>query len=137
MVVDAYRAAIGAELAAESSSGPAPDLTQTHVDPLLGRVVERWIGRRALGQIVSLRPDSMLATTVAEVTIDGDEAEVLECTIDDAIVSESESGRVINDKAVSIRRRSTLQRIDGTWKHSERIVEQEWEGAVGCDLDTP
>jgi len=132
-IEEAFREAVDAEWEASKVSDPYLDaLARTHAGPIRQRIRDRLIGRRLLGQ-VAVRPEgSRSSTTVESVEVDGDTAVVVDCTVDDAVVRDKTSGRVVNDKVVTQRRRNTLRNDAGHWKITDRTNETEQEGVTGC-----
>lgn len=133
IVSEAYQEALTAEIEASEVPDPSdPRLAATHLDPLLQQVHEQIMGRRIIGQVAKRPANSKSATTILAVTIDAATATVSECTVDDGVVIEVATGRVINDKVATIKRTATMQLDEGTWKVVKRLNEQEWEGIAGC-----
>jgi hypothetical protein len=79
-----------------------------------------------------LPPNSKFSHRIIQINIDGDDAEAIECLIDDALVVDQADGRVRNDRVLTTKVSRKLSRIDGQWRISEdRIVEQH-DGVASC-----
>lgn len=68
------------------------------------------------------------------VSTDGDNAIVRECSVDDGVVYEMATGRVINDAVVTRLSTIFLAREGGRWKVTTAQTDQRWEGVAGCAL---
>lgn len=139
-VATAYREAVAAERDASATSDQASQaVADTHLDPILTRIRDRMRGRKVLGQASRPAEPSRASITIEAVDVEpsGAVATVMECTLDDAVVYEVASGRVINDKVVSARRLNTLRLDNGRWKLAERVSQGEWEGATSCAERSP
>ncbi len=66
------------------------------------------------------------------VSIDGDNALVRECSVDDGVVYEMATGRVINDAVVTRLSTIFVTREGGRWKVTTAQTDQRWEGVAGC-----
>lgn len=90
------------------------------------------MGRHLEGQASKRPDDSKSSTSITSVTVTGDTAELIECTVDDATVYLVESGKAVNDKVATLERSATLRRDGELWKVADRVNEHEWEGIAGC-----
>jgi len=132
-VVDAYQRSIETEHQAEQAMDFAsPSLSGVMVDPLLSETRERIKGRKALGQAIRPAAEPKGSTVVLSVTVNDDTAELTECTVDDWVVFEPASGRVINDRIATGQWKATMKLGPDGWKVSERASEMEWKGIAGC-----
>ncbi len=83
------------------------------------------------------RPDgSSRRSEVRVVSVEGDQATVQECFVDDGVVYRVETGEVINDAVATHNVRATMVQVDGEWKLSSSSLVQRWEGVAGCALSS-
>lgn len=68
------------------------------------------------------------------ISVDGDEADLQECFVDDGVVYRPATGEVVNDAVATHNVRATMQRIGGVWKLATTQLIQRWEGVAGCAL---
>lgn len=126
----AARQAFSQSLEAPNSDDPA--LPATHVDPMLTEVRNtnaEWAGFGQAGRF----PDNSVSETVPlTVDVNGDKATIETCGVDDSILYEPATGKVLNDDVVTVRATSTLVRTDGVWKLETRTEIERWEGIDGC-----
>lgn len=138
---DAFAAYVSAMQAFDHAltDPPNPDdplLAQTMVDPFLtqaSKLASEWKG---FGQAGKFPPDSIHRIRMIAASVDGDHAEVEACSVDDGIVYEPATGKVLNDKVTTARDKATLSRVDGVWKLAIREQLEKWEGVAGCALAT-
>jgi hypothetical protein len=69
---------------------------------------------------------------VTVVSVDGDQAVVQECFVDDGLVIERATGGVVNDTIATHSVRGELARVEGEWRVSSTRLVQRWEGVKGC-----
>lgn len=132
-LAEAYQLAVRSQVEASVSSD-ADDvmLAATHLDPLLQRLKDRLVGRRLEGQ-ASKRPEATKSrTTILEMKVEGENATIVECTVDDATVYVVATGKVVNDKVATLKRTATMRKDGELWKVADRVNNQEWEGVAGC-----
>lgn len=87
---------------------------------------------RQKGIVVRLLPNSQARANDEVVSIDGGNAIVRECRVDDGLLVEQATGRVVNDDVVTRLITIILVREEGRWKVASTQVEQKWEGVAGC-----
>jgi hypothetical protein len=133
-VVDAYLAAVDAEVKASAvSDANDPALVTTHSGPLLAGFQRTFSERRAAGEAGHLPAQSKFRVDVDTVTIDAPgSATVVECTIDDAVVSVEASGSVVNDRVTSFHLTATVEKNDGHWQVTDRHIDGQRNGDSGC-----
>ena len=68
------------------------------------------------------------------VSIDGDEATIQDCSINDTIVYRVATGEVVDDSTVTRSVSATMRKVDGVWKLASTSEIQKWEGVAGCAL---
>jgi hypothetical protein len=133
-VAAAYDAAMAAfDLAATEPVRPDhPALASTTIDPALSSVrdlTSSWLG---FGQALRYPTPSVHRIVILDVEVDGDTAVLETCNVDDGILYEPESGRILNDRVTTARDRATMLRVEGAWKLSQREQLDKWEGVAGC-----
>jgi hypothetical protein len=84
------------------------------------------------GIIVRLLPNSQARAHDEVLSIDGGNAIVRECRVDDGLLIEQTTGRVVNDDVVTRLVTIVLVREEGRWKVASTQVDQKWEGVAGC-----
>lgn len=119
LVIDAYRAAWDAEMAA--SAAPAadpdhPDLAARFVGAALDQVRAGLADKRELGRATRHAEPSEFAIYANSVRVDGDVAHLEVCLIDDAVVFDPVTDVIENDWRAVLNRRVQLARIDGSWR---------------------
>lgn len=90
--------------------------------------------RRDSGQAVRPAEPSQATARVGFVEQTGTAATVSVCRIDDGVVYEVASGRVVNDTVGTQHLQLDLVMADGAWKVSTITRLQRWEGVAGCAL---
>jgi hypothetical protein len=134
--IDDFLAARAAFSTSLEHPDPAnPSLPATHVDPMLTEVRNTNAQWQGFGQAGRFPTDSVARTEPLTVVISGDTATIETCGVDDSVVYEPASGKVLNDDVVTVRSTSTLTRVDGTWKLATRTENERWEGVAGCALE--
>jgi len=111
-----------------------PLLSQTMVDPMLtqtSKLAGEW---RGFGQAERFPPNSVSRITLISSSVDGSTATLEACSVDDGIVYEPASGKILNDKVTTAHDKATLTLVDGTWKLATREQVEKWEGVAGCAL---
>lgn len=88
----------------------------------------------AEGRAVRRPEGSSRRSEVRVVSVDGDQAIVQECFLDDGVVYQVGTGEVINDSVATHNVRGTMEQVDGEWKLSSSSLVQRWEGVAGCAL---
>jgi hypothetical protein len=137
-VIDAYLAARSAFTTSLAHPDPDdPALAATHVDPLLSEVRKTNAEWRGFGQAGRFPDNSVSRTDITDVSINGSTATVDTCGVDDSIVYEVASGKVLNSDVVTVQAHATMTAIDGTWKLASRSEVQRWEGVAGCAVGSP
>lgn len=111
-----------------------PQLTATHVDPMLTEVRNTNAKWQGFGQAGRFPTNSVSRTEPLKVEVNSDTATIETCGVDDSIVYEPATGKVLNDDVTTVQATSTLTLVDGTWKLATRTEIQRWEGVAGCAL---
>lgn len=73
---------------------------------------------------------------VRVISVDGGQAVVQECFVDDGLVVQRDTGQVVNDTVATHNVRGELTRVDGRWRVARAELIQRWEGVAGCALDS-
>ncbi len=133
-VLAAYGRALDAMAeAALTSKASTPALAETFAEPMLDKLKNLFISRSLVGQAARKPEPSIESTTLLDLRFEDDgTATILECTVDDGIVFEIESGRIINDKVATLQRRAVLRLVGGTWKVTDLVNQGEAEGVTAC-----
>jgi hypothetical protein len=69
------------------------------------------------------------------VKVTGDQGTLEECAVNDGVLYDTQSGKVIDDSVATIQLRTKAERVGGSWKLNNRTELHEWEGIAGCALD--
>ena len=84
------------------------------------------------GVIIVFPPGSRDRIRSEVVSMDNTNAIVRSCDVDDGVVKEQATGKVLNDKVVTRLLTTFLVMEAGTWKVSTTQVDEKWEGVAGC-----
>jgi hypothetical protein len=87
--------------------------------------------RRALGQSVRFPVGSVSRHDLEVITIEGDQARVRDCAVDDTQLIDVASGGVLNDRVSTYLWHLVLRKTDG-WRVESAEVVRQWEGSVEC-----
>lgn len=133
-VIDAYGAAMSAfdQATADPPNPEHPALLATTVDPVLTEVQNLASSWKGFGQALRYPAESVHRIDTIAVTVDGDAAVIETCNVDDGVLYEPATGRVLNDKVSTAHDRATMTLVDGTWMLTTREQVQKWEGVAGC-----
>lgn len=133
-VIDRYLGYWGARLQANSGV-PNPDhpgLPEFATGPQLTEVVSETRSNLEAGRSFRPSDDPVDFRRVDVVSLNGEQAILQDCWVDDAVVIDRTTGRVINDQAATYNGRADLSRIDGSWRVARVRLLQRWEGVAGC-----
>ncbi len=75
-------------------------------------------------------------SSVELITVDGDQAIVRECVVDDEVVYRHTTGEVVNAAVETNSVEATMRRVGGVWKLETTRLLQRWEGVAGCALSS-
>ena len=112
-----------------------PQLPATHVDPMLAEVRKTNAQWQAFGQAGRFPANSVSRTEPLTVEINGDAASIETCGVDDSIIYQPATGKVLNSDVVTVQATSTMARTNGRWMLQTRTELHRWEGVAGCALD--
>jgi hypothetical protein len=132
-VLAAYQGYWDTWLAATNPPDPDhPDLAKFAVGVQLARDREAITNYRQLSQMVRLPENAAWSHEAAVASVNGDVAVITDCSIDDSVLLDRPSGRVLNDAVWSYALEATLVRESGTWRVDQLEVRSRWEGIAGC-----
>jgi hypothetical protein len=69
---------------------------------------------------------------IVQVAVAGDNAEVVECLVDDTLLVDQADGHIRNDRVSTSKILRKLTRIDGQWRISEDIEIEKHDGVAPC-----
>ena len=133
-IIDRYIAFWDARFAANSGT-PNPDdpaLAEYATGEQLTAVVAETQENLDEGLAFRARPNPADFRQVTVVSVEGDQAVVQECFVDDGLVIERATGDVVNDTIATHSVRGELARVEGEWRVSSTRLVQRWEGVNGC-----
>lgn len=108
-----------------------PELNERAADPNKAFLIDRL--RTLVEQGRELRFGSEHGYEVMSVSVDGDDATVRDCTVDDAQTVDAASGEVVSEGVTTELLEAALRRSDGMWRVVTIDGIEHWEGAVGCE----
>lgn len=98
-------------------------------------VFEAAQANRLAGRSLRLPEGSVTEHRAEVISIEGGEATVRDCAVDDVLVVRTDTGEVLNDAVATQLRTATLIQEEGSWKVSFTELEERWEGIAGCALE--
>jgi len=135
-VLKAYQGYFDAILAANDPPDQFhPALRQYATGEAFQSVFEAAQGNRLAGRALRLPENSRTKHRAEVISIEGEQAAVRDCAIDDVLVVNIETGEVLNDEVATQLRTATLVREESSWKVSFTKLEERWEGIAGCALE--
>lgn len=111
-----------------------PGLKEYATGEQLDNVVEETRRNLSGGLAIRKPEDSVARSSVRVVKVDGDEASLQECVVDDGVIYRYRTGEVVNDKVATHSVEASMRRVDGVWKVARTRLLQRWEGVAGCAL---
>ena len=120
-VEDAYRNAVkAAEGAAMIPTPDSPNVVKWNTGPMLEKWTANLSALRIQGRVVSFPANSVRRIEIDSYELTSELRAVVEvCGLDDAVVTETSSGKVVNDDVVTRRMRAVIV-FDAGWKLAER-----------------
>jgi hypothetical protein len=91
--------------------------------------------RRDLGQASRSPEPSVYRHEPIVQSVDGETAVVSDCSVDDTLLYEVDTGLVVNDDVATLQWRTTVVRDSEGWKVSANELEMQWEGLGGCAVN--
>jgi hypothetical protein len=132
-ILAAYKGYWDTWLAANDPPNPDhPDLERYATGSAYSRAVEATRKHRDLGQRFRLPEGARYSHNPIDVLVDGDRAEVRDCSVDDGLIVDSSTGAVLNDAVNTRLIKAELVREGDQWKLHDAAVISEWEGVSGC-----
>ena len=121
--------------AANAAPTPNPNLqllTDVATGDALQSVRDETGRRRDQGQAIRDGVQNLAAIRVGFVTVNGANATVAACSIDDGVIFEVASGRIVNDAVMTHNYRVDLEQLNAVWRVARVVRTQQWEGKAGC-----
>jgi hypothetical protein len=121
--------------AANAAPAPKPDsaqLAEFASGEALLSIRDETTRRRDLGQAIRASAANLAQLRVGFVTMTGTTATVAACSVDDGVIFEVATGRVVNDSVITHNYRIDLEQVGGVWRVSRIVRIQQWEGVAGC-----
>jgi hypothetical protein len=118
------------------SRSPDPDderPAETRTEPILSRVRDVLADAREDDLFVRYPDDRPPVPEILALEVDGEEATITVCIIDDAQQVRRSDERVIDDDVVTRFQETEMERVDGTWKIADGQSKGEWRDGGGCD----
>jgi hypothetical protein len=132
-VLAAYQGYWDAILAANDPPDPShPALRRYATGAAYESVVAAARTNRLARRAVRLPPNSISTHRAQVVSLQGESATVRDCAIDDGLVVDMDTGKVVNNVVATHLRTASLLRKAGVWKVANTVLEQRWEGVAGC-----
>ena len=130
--VRAFFAARDAANAAPAANLDAPQLADAASGTALQDVRDETTRRRDAGQAIRNGQQKLAAIRVGFVSINGTTATAAACSVDDGVIFEVASGRVVNDAVMTHNYRIDLELTGDVWRVSQIVRIQQWNGRAGC-----
>ena len=133
-IIDRYLGYWAARFTANSGT-PNPDdpaLREFATGRQLEAVITETRGNLENGFSLRHRDDRNGFQQVTVLSVEGDNAVVQECFVDDDLIVRRDTGEVVNDTIATHNVRGEMSRVDGAWRVSEARLIQRWEGVAGC-----
>jgi hypothetical protein len=132
-VLAAYQGYWDTWLAATNPPDPGhPDLARFATGEALERDLAAITNYRQLSQFVRLPVSRSWAHDASVLALKGDRAVIIDCSIDDTILVDRPSGRILNDAVATYEMRAAMVRDGAGWKVERLDVMSKWEGVAGC-----
>jgi hypothetical protein len=132
-ILAAYQGYWDTWLAANDPPDPDhPDLARYYTGVSLDRARQSIAANAAQGRVLRLPAGSQYEHRAVVRLIDGDQAVVEDCAIDDGHVIDAATGDVLDSSVVTNRAEVTLKRVGEEWLVSDVIVIERWDGVAGC-----
>lgn len=113
-----------------------PRLTALAADAQLMNVTDETKRRAADGLALRRADKSLTERRPTIVSINGDEATIQDCAVNDDVLYRVATGEVVDDSVVTRSVSATMRRIGGEWKLVSSREVQKWEGVSGCALSS-
>lgn len=113
-----------------------PRLAELAAEAQLTNVTDETKRRSADGLALRRPDNSVTERRPTVVAINGDEATIQDCAVNDDVVYRVATGEVVDDSVVTRSVSATMRRIGGEWKVVSSREVQKWEGVAGCALSS-
>lgn len=130
--IRAFFAARDAANSAPAANPDAPELADAASGTALQDLRDETTRRRDAGQAIRNGQQNLAAIRVGFVSIDGASATAAACSIDDGVIFEVATGRVVNDAVMTHNYRIDLELTGDVWRVSQIVRIQQWNGRAGC-----
>jgi hypothetical protein len=128
-----YREMWDAVIVANNPSEPtSPALSHSMAGDSLQQAIAETTRNESLGLALRLPENSISSVSDVKVVVDGLEAQITACVIDDAVLFDPERGTVLNDRVVSGRTVATAVETSNGWRISNNAWTEKVEGPAGC-----
>jgi hypothetical protein len=114
----------------------APPLERVAIDPALSKTRTYLDGVRGKGQYARRPSPGDLELHIGEILIEGDEAVLSDCIVDDIVVYDAD-GTVVSDAVMAERFRTVLRRTSSGWMVAEHDPLRSSEQLSECRGGTP
>ncbi len=104
------------------------------MDPVLTEVRNLAASWKGFGQALRYPTGSVHRIAALSVEVNGDTATIETCNVDDGVLYEPVTERVLNDKVTTAHDRATMTHLNGTWMLTTRVQVEKWEGVAGCAI---
>lgn len=112
----------------------SPLLAEFATGRQLETVREETRYRQEHGQAFRYPEASLARRSVQVVSVAPERAEVIDCVIDDGVLYEIATGKVLNDELASQSLRAELWLVEGRWRVEAAFFIEQWAGVAGCAL---
>jgi hypothetical protein len=109
-----------------------PEIDALAVGPALDALVAIVRGNMAAGTVFRAAQPSRTSHRLEVRSVNGPVATLYDCFVDDGLVVEASSGRVINAAVATKEVSATLLLVDGRWKVFDDVFDSRTEGVAGC-----
>ncbi len=109
-----------------------PQIQQLTTGPALPALLEIINANLAQGFAIRAPGGGAGEHVLSDMAVDGDTASLQDCVVDNLVVIRVTDGTVVNDNVATKLLDATLVREGGSWKVSDYIFSQRWEGVAGC-----
>jgi hypothetical protein len=119
----------------DSNSPPDPSsalLTQTMAGEQLAHAVAETSRNLELGVALRLPANSISTVGEIDVVVEGSIASLASCVVDDAVLYETRTGHVLNDRIVSGRTEAEALLTASGWRITQNRYVEKVEGSTGC-----
>ena len=109
-----------------------PTVSQNHTGPSLEQVKDRLADLVRDGAADVFTSRGVPRPQVVGIEVQGDEAMVRNCIVDDVIVRRIKTGEILNNRVDSVLIESALVRMGSRWQLKDQVAVRSWPDANGC-----